>query len=156
LVLFDTPAQRAWLSKQIAIRVSARKVGFYATPKWVQDAGAKGTDFEFGKGPKPGGPLWDPDYLDPVFLAKLDRFLAAMALRYDGNPNVAFIDVGSFGMWGEGHTGFSSQLNEERWRYEEALIFTRNISRARFFVSVTTCGSGAESSFPMMDYAVKA
>ncbi|MBI4327599.1 MAG: hypothetical protein HY674_20400 [Chloroflexi bacterium] len=41
-------------------------------------------------------------------------FLAAMARRYDGNPNVAFIDVGSFGMWGEGHTGFSSRLSEEQ------------------------------------------
>jgi Domain of unknown function (DUF4832) len=37
-----------------------------------------------------------------------------MARRYDGNPNVAFIDVGSFGMWGEGHTGFSSRLNEDQ------------------------------------------
>ena len=35
-----------------------------------------------------------------MFLEKLDHFLAAMARRYDGNPNVAFIDIGSFGMWG--------------------------------------------------------
>ena len=41
----------------------------------LQDAGAKGIDFEFGKGPRQGGPLWDPDYLDPVFLAKLEKFL---------------------------------------------------------------------------------
>ena len=45
-----------------------------ATPKWVQDAGAKGVEFEFGKGVKAGGPLWDPDYLDPVFLQKLEHF----------------------------------------------------------------------------------
>jgi hypothetical protein len=112
--LFDTPAQR-WIAKgkKIAIRVSCSESWLrYATPKWVRDAGAKGLDFEFGKGPKPDGPLWDPEYLDPVFLDRLDRFLAAMARRYDGSPTVAFIDVGSFGMWGEGHTGFSSQLNE--------------------------------------------
>src|ERR1019366_5374733 len=54
------------------------------------------------------------DLLDPAFLEKLDHFLAAMARRYDGNPNVAFIDIGSFGMWGEGHTGFSSRLDEEQ------------------------------------------
>lgn len=112
--LFDTPTQRwAAKGKQIAIRVSCSESWMrYATPKWVQEAGAKGTDFEFGKGPRPGAPLWDPDYLDPVFLEKLDHFLAAMARRYDGNPNVAFIDVGSFGMWGEGHTGFSSKLTQ--------------------------------------------
>ncbi len=112
--LFDTPAQR-WQAKgkQIAMRVTCSESWLrYATPEWVQQAGAKGLDFEFGKGPRAGGPLWDPDYLDPVFLAKLDRFLAAMARRYDGNPNVAFIDVGSFGMWGEGHTGGSSRLDE--------------------------------------------
>jgi hypothetical protein len=114
--LLDTPAQR-WIAKgkRIAFRVSCSESWLrYATPKWVQDAGAKGVDFEFGKGPKPGGPLWDPDYLDPIFLAKLERFLTAMARRYDGNPHVAFLDIGSFGMWGEGHTGASSQLSDER------------------------------------------
>ncbi len=112
--LLDTPAQR-WIAKgkKIALRVTCSESWLrYATPKWVQDAGAKGVDFEFGHGPKPGGPLWDPDFLDPVFLQKLEHFLAAMARRYDGDPNVAFVDIGSFGMWGEGHTGFSSQLNE--------------------------------------------
>lgn len=114
--LFDTPAQR-WIAKgkQIAMRVSCCESWLRdATPKWVQEAGAKGIEFEEGKGPKPGGPLWEPDYLDPVFLQKLENFLAAMARRYDGNPNVAFIDVGSFGMWGEGHTVFSSKLPEDQ------------------------------------------
>jgi len=114
--LFDTPAQR-WIAKgkKIALRVTASESWMrYATPKWVQDAGAKGVEYEWSKGPTPGGPLWDPDFLDPVFLAKLENFLAAMARRYDGNPNVAFIDVGSFGMWGEGHTGGSSRLSEEQ------------------------------------------
>ena len=27
-----------------------------------------------------------------------------MAARYDGNPQVAFVNVGSLGVWGEGHT----------------------------------------------------
>lgn len=112
--LFDTPAQR-WISKgkQIAIRVSCCESWLRdATPKWVQEAGAKGIEFKDEKGPTPGGSLWEPDYQDPVFLAKLGNFLAAMALRYDGNPHVAFIDVGSFGMWGEAHTVFSSKLSE--------------------------------------------
>ncbi|MCX7048227.1 MAG: DUF4832 domain-containing protein [Candidatus Sumerlaeota bacterium] len=112
--LLDTPAQR-WIAKgkKIALRVTCSESWMrYATPQWVKDAGAKGVDFNFGKGPAPDGKLWDPDYLDPIFLQKLDNFLAAMARRYDGNPNVAFVDVGSFGMWGEGHTGASSRLSE--------------------------------------------
>jgi hypothetical protein len=114
--LFDTPAQR-WIGKgkQIALRVSCCESWLRdATPRWVQEAGAKGVDFEFGAGVKPGGPLWEPDYQDPIFLEKLDHFLSAMARRYDANPNVAFIDVGTFGMWGEAHTGFSSKLSDDK------------------------------------------
>jgi len=108
----DTPAQR-WLAKgkQVAFRfTSAESWMRYATPEWVQRAGAKGYDFISGKGVAKDGPFWEPDYDDPIFLAKLDAFLAAAAARYDGNREVAFIDVGSFGVWGEGHTYHSSAL----------------------------------------------
>lgn len=158
--LFDTPAQR-WIAKgkKIAIRVSCSESWLrYATPKWVQDAGAKGIDFEFGKGPKPGGPLWDPDYLDPVFLEKLDRFLAGMARRYDGSPNVAFIDIGSFGMWGEGHTGFSSRLNDE----QTLAVVKRHIDlpkkhfqKTLLCISDDVAGAGKRGGpYPAMDYAL--
>jgi hypothetical protein len=158
--LFDTPAQR-WQAKgkKIAIRVSCCESWLrYATPQWVQAAGAKGLDFEFGKGPRPGAPLWDPDYLDPVFLAKLDRFLAAMARRYDGNPNVAFIDVGSFGMWGEGHTGFSSRLDES----QTLAVVKRHIDlHRRHFKNTQLCISDDVAGhdkrggpYPAMDYAL--
>lgn len=107
----DGPAQR-WIAKgkQVAFRFSCSESWTrYATPEWVQRAGAKGYDFEPGVGLKEGGPFWEPDYDDPVFLAKLDAFLAAAAARYDGDPTVAFIDVGSFGVWGEGHLWASTQ-----------------------------------------------
>lgn len=158
--LLDTPAQR-WIAKgkQIALRVSCSESWWrYATPKWVQDSGAKGIDFEFGKGPQPGGPLWDPDYLDPVFLAKLDHFLAAMARRYDGNPNVAFIDIGSFGMWGEGHTGSSSRLNEA----QTLAVVKRHLDlHVKHFQHTLLClnddvagPSKPGRHFPEMDYAL--
>jgi hypothetical protein len=114
----DTPAQR-WIDKgkQIALRIICcdmltneaswlrKQPGPYATPEWVKRAGAKGVFFHPWKGPAEDGPFWQPDFDDPVFLDKLDRFLAALAARYDGDPDVAFIDVGSFGVWGEAHTG---------------------------------------------------
>ena len=108
----DAPAQR-WIDKglQVAFRFTACESGLaYATPKWVRDAGAKGHNFTYGKGADPQGDFWEPDYGDPVFLAKHKRFLEAAARRYDGNPNVAFVDVGSFGVWGEGHTWSSTRL----------------------------------------------
>ncbi|MCY3017804.1 MAG: DUF4832 domain-containing protein [Planctomycetota bacterium] len=108
----DTPGER-WIAKgkQIAFRFSCSESWMrWATPEWVQKAGAKGHNFKPGDGVKPDGPFWEPDYDDPIFLEKLDRFLAAAAARYDGNPAVAFVDVGSFGVWGEGHTYSSTRL----------------------------------------------
>jgi hypothetical protein len=110
----DTPAQR-WISrgKQIAFRFSCSESSrdqAYATPRWVEKAGAKGYRFQPGKGIAADGYAWEPDFDDPVFLEKLDHFLAAAAARYDGNPEVAFIDIGSLGVWGEGHTYWSTRL----------------------------------------------
>lgn len=108
----DAPAQR-WIDKglQVAFRFTCSESWMrYATPEWVRAAGAKGYDFTFGKGVVDGGEMWEPDYGDPIFLEKLERFLQAAAARYDGNPNVAFVDVGSFGVWGEAHTFASTQL----------------------------------------------
>ena len=81
----------------------------FATPEWVRKAGARGFLYQFGSGRSEAGNLWDPDFGDAIFLEKLDRFLGAMSARYDGNPNIAFVDIGSFGLWGEGHTFMSSR-----------------------------------------------
>ncbi len=110
--VLDTPAQR-WIAKgkRVALRVSCCESWMrYATPQWVQQAGARGHNFTVGKGVDERGPFWEPVYDDPVFLDKLERFLSALAARYDGNPNVAFIDVGSYGVWGEGHCEASTKL----------------------------------------------
>lgn len=47
---------------------------------------------------------WEPDYGDPIFLEKLENFMREYGRRYDGHPLIEFIDVGTFGTWGEGHT----------------------------------------------------
>lgn len=106
--VFDTPSQR-WIDKgkRVAFRITAYESSGmqYATPEWVRKAGAKGTDVQW-----PGEQLgaWQPDFGDPVFLQKLENFLAAMAERYEGNPHVDFMDLGSMGAWGEGHTAGNS------------------------------------------------
>lgn len=98
----------------IAFRISCRETGTrpveqqFATPRWVVDAGAKGGFYLRGKETGPEGP-WEPDFGDPVFLEKLDAFLAAFAARYDGKPWLRYVDVGSIGDWGEGHTWAGSQ-----------------------------------------------
>ncbi len=111
--IIDTPMQK-WVAigKTVAFRWTTsegRPSEAYATPRWVEKAGARGYHMEKGR-VTADGPVWEPDFNDPVFLAKLDHFLAAAAARYDGNPDVAFIDVGSFGVWGEGHTVASTKI----------------------------------------------
>jgi len=71
----------------------------FATPKWVMEAGAKG---KFS-GEKQDG-AWEPVFNDPIFLAKLEHFLKVFALRYDGMPWLRYVDIGSIGPWGEGHS----------------------------------------------------
>jgi hypothetical protein len=35
----------------------------------------------------------------------MKAFIAAFGKRYDGNPNLAFVDIRDYGNWGEGHIG---------------------------------------------------
>ncbi|MDR1491903.1 MAG: DUF4832 domain-containing protein [Planctomycetaceae bacterium] len=113
--IVDTPAQR-WIAKgkKIAFRFTCCESWLrWAMPEWVQKAGAKGFNYNFGQGVSDDGKLWVPVYDDPVFLEKLEHFLAAAGKRYNGNPDVEFIDVGTFGMWGEGHTFGDNRLSQE-------------------------------------------
>lgn len=103
---------------QVSFRISSKETGgapgsvpeeidgvFYATPSWVRKAGAKGVvPKEFGS------PSWTPVWDDPIYLEKLDNFHRAFAEKYDGKPWVRYIDVGSIGDWGEGHTHFSTRI----------------------------------------------
>ena len=72
----------------------------YATPKWVYDAGAKYLALS-------GGRL-EPVYDDPVYLEKLEAFMKEYGRKFNADPRVDFIDIGTFGTWGEAHTGNGS------------------------------------------------
>ena len=125
--LFDSIAQN-WIAKgkKIAARVICCNQTETATPEFVRKAGAEGLWFEYATDTAPGGklpPRWEPKYDDPVFLRKLTNFVRAFARRYDGDPSVAFVDVGSYGIYGEGHHYNTSQafLHKKEHRPE----FTR-------------------------------
>ncbi|MDO4557449.1 MAG: beta-galactosidase, partial [Planctomycetia bacterium] len=156
--IVDGPAQR-WIAKgrKIAFRFTTSESWLeYATPEWVEAAGAEMVRYRFGEGPTTEGNLCDPVYDDPIFLEKLERFLAAAGARYNGNPDVAFIDVGTFGTWGEGHTFMASRLSEER--NGECAKIHADLHR-KYFPDVQLCISddvighnrpGAD--FPLMEY----
>jgi hypothetical protein len=158
--LFDTPAQR-WIAKgkRVAFRVTCSENWMpYATPEWVKNAGAKGTFYQYGEGPTPQARAWDPDFGDPIFLEKLDQFLSVMAARYDGNPNVAFVDVGSYGLWGEGHTMMSSKVPEDK---APGIIKKHIDLYAKYFKRTLVCVNDDLAGhdkpgwhFPETDYAI--
>ena len=158
--LIDSYAQ-PWVAqgKKIALRVTACENRFrYATPEWVQKAGAKGLDYRFSTiGTPSKDVLWEPDYKDPIFLEKLDHFLAAMAKRYNGNPAVAFIDIGTFGMWGEGHTGGTSKLSQEETDKVVKIhvdLHKKHFPDTLLCISDDVAGSSRPGTrFPSTDYA---
>jgi hypothetical protein len=100
----------------ISFRISCKETGSkpieqqFATPKWVMEAGAKGGYYRRHK--KPGDPSfpWEPRFDDPIFLEKLENFIRVFAARYDGKPWLRYVDVGSIGDWGEGHTSSGSNI----------------------------------------------
>ena len=76
----------------------------YVTPRWVFADGAasvRATTFDDLTGKK--GIQYEPVWNNPIFLRKVKDFLAALAQRYDNNPHIAYIDVRSYGNWGEQH-----------------------------------------------------
>ena len=102
------------------------------------------------------GVYWEPDYGDPVFLSKLEGFLAAMARRYDESGNVAFIDIGSYGVWGEGHTHSSTRLE-----YDDDVKKRHVDLHCKYFKNILLCinddfaGPGTPGRrFPITDYAL--
>lgn len=111
--IFDRYAM-PWIEagKKIAIRIICCNQTSEACPDYVREAGAKGHYFIYER---PGTgltfpPRWEPEYDDPVFIEKLTALIKAFAKRYDGNPDVAFVDIGSFGIYGEGHSSFLDKL----------------------------------------------
>ena len=95
----------------VAMRVmtcNAHSSGYYTSPKWLFDAGCKGFEYLVGgDDPTSGGKRMarlEPDYADPIYLERHGAFLKALGERYDGHPDVEFLDIGSYGIWGEWHT----------------------------------------------------
>ena len=70
------------------------------TPPFVYEEGAKKiTATVQWNGYRATVPVWD----DSVYLHYAKEFAKALAQKYDGDPRIEYIDVRSFGEWGEWH-----------------------------------------------------
>jgi hypothetical protein len=122
----------------------------YATPGWVRKAGAKGAIA--GKNNN-----WVPDWNDPVFLDKLDQFHKAFAARYDGQPWVSYIDIGSIGDWGEGHTSFTTKFPPTRAEVKANMdIYLKNYKKSQLIVcyGYLFVGKTKEEEQELFQYAI--
>ncbi len=85
------------------------------TPRFVYSAGAKKGSAIITYNGNPytiAIPVWD----DSVYLQAHKEFAAALAEKYDGDPRIEYIDIRSFGNWGEWHTAHieGSQMPSEK------------------------------------------
>ena len=70
------------------------------TPKFVYEEGAKKITARYkDNNANAVVPVWD----DSVYLHYAKEFATALAAKYDGDPRIEYIDVRSFGEWGEWH-----------------------------------------------------
>jgi hypothetical protein len=89
---------------------TTQREGQYTTPKWVFDAGA---EYYYGDMPALQGDstagaansskMYLPIQDDPIYMEKVENFVKALAERYDNDPRVEFIDIRSYGNYGEFH-----------------------------------------------------
>jgi hypothetical protein len=111
-------AKNAWkaVGKQFSFRIMAAnshggagELGRYITPKWVFENNPWGNsnyyivDFgDDGFNGDPGEkvvPVWN----DPGFFKAVDHLAKALAAKYGNDPDIAYIDIGTYGNWGEQH-----------------------------------------------------
>ena len=158
--IVDDVIKRWWANdRRAAFRISCKETDAnqpYATPEWVAKAGCKGEFIGYGDGPKT---CFEPDYGDPVFLEKFNNFMAAFGARYDGCPFLEYIDIGSFGEWGECHTeGTSDRVWPVEVMKEHIDMHTRHFKKTPVLYnydmsSLRRTYDGTEEE--LLEYAVK-
>lgn len=92
------------------------------SPRYLIQAGAKGYMSNTN--------IWTPYADDPVFLAKLDKFLEAMGREFN-NPDITdYVDGFGLGIWGEGFGAtYANPQNKDAVLYHVARTYARNFSK---------------------------
>lgn len=75
-----------------------------AIPEFLLKEGLKVTTWTFQEAPEQRAfKVLTPDYEDVKLRRSLQKFIAALGKRYDGDPRIGFITAGLLGLWGEWH-----------------------------------------------------
>ena len=84
-------------------------------PAWLIKKGIKGSWTADGK-------TFVPDLDDPLFIEYAQKLLNAFGKRYDGNPELAYLDIGMVGSWGEWHNSNFPNVKPLLERYSPAQL----------------------------------
>ena len=88
-------------------------------PKWLKDAGGKIIETQYGDD---GPALPVPDLDDAVVLERHLDFIKRLGERYDGHPDIAHIDLGSVGWWGEWHMSNSKTASMPKPETQQKIV----------------------------------
>ncbi|MCF7805453.1 MAG: DUF4832 domain-containing protein [Candidatus Marinimicrobia bacterium] len=94
--------------KRVGFRITAAlpgDPGHFDIPQWLADQGIEMRAYEID-----GAQGLAPDWDDPKFLQAHHDFIMALGAQYDSDPRVAWIDIGSYGFWGEWHVWLNDSL----------------------------------------------
>lgn len=97
-------------NQALALRIMCEVPGGEALPQWLIDKGIKRT---YSTCPEAGA-HYVPDMSDPVFQHYHRQLILAFGQRYDDHPDLALVDIGSVGLWGEWHISCDPDLMPSR------------------------------------------
>jgi hypothetical protein len=100
-VMIDDWLQRCREANQaLAFRVMLSWPGHEGTiPQWLLDKGIK---YTYSACPEEGA-HYEVDIGEPIVSELHKKLIRALGERYDGHPDLALVDIGSVGLWGEWH-----------------------------------------------------
>jgi hypothetical protein len=108
--MLDNLLQRCRENNQaLAFRIMCIAPEVEALPQWLIDKGIRRTYNQCEVGAH-----YVPDMSDPIFLEYHQRLIRALGQRYDNHPDLALVDIGSVGLWGEWHIGCDTLLMPDR------------------------------------------
>ena len=87
--------------KRAGFRFSTLESEHQATPLYIEESGASGSFLHVRQF---FGLVWVPGPEDIIFQREYGELLEAFAERYGDDPRVDYVEMGSIGRWGEGHS----------------------------------------------------
>jgi len=93
-------------NQALAFRIMCESPKGEGLPQWLIDKGIKRTHTSCPQ----EGSHFVPDMSDPIFVNCHEKLISALGKRYDGHPDLAQVDIGSVGLWGEWHIYCDSKL----------------------------------------------